>query len=126
MMRGMMSAGREIQEEWFIRCHLLAICDELDRLVGQILSEVITLFRSFRRIDLVVVVYEVGIVLLGVAAEKSVLSFEATAERPAIIWTGGACLIGWRQMPLAKAERGIAVVQQNFRQKTILKGNHTI
>src|SRR5215475_8268219 len=61
-------AWREIQEEWLIGGNLFAIRNESNRFVRKVFSEVIPLLRCFRWIHLVIVVDEVGIILMRVAA----------------------------------------------------------
>ena len=51
--------------------------DEADRLVGEIGREMIALFGGLRRLDLMIVVDQVGILLIGVAAEEPVVALEA-------------------------------------------------
>ena len=55
-----------------------------DGLVDQVLGEVVALLGRARRLDVVVVVDEVGVVLVGLAAHEPVEALEATAERPAV------------------------------------------
>ena len=94
---------------------------KLDRLVGEIFGEVIALFRRLRRLDLVVVVDEVGVVLVRVAAEEAVVALEAAAERPAVVGARGADLLGRRQVPLADAVGGVALLQQHLGEKAVLE-----
>ena len=54
--------------------------DELDRVVGQVLGEVVALLGRARRLDRVVVVDEVGVALVGLAAEEAVEALEAAAR----------------------------------------------
>ena len=110
VVRRVVGAGGEVQEEGLVRRDLLGVGDELDGLVGQVDREVIALFRRLRRLDLMVVVDEVGIVLVGVAAEEAVVAVEAAAERPAVVGPGGADLFGGRQVPLADAVGVVAVL----------------
>ena len=104
-------ARREIEEERLVRSDLLQVGDEADRRVGEIGGEVIAFFRRFRRLDLMIVVDEVGIILMGVAAEEAVIALEAAPERPPIIRAGGADLLGRRQVPLADGIGGVALLQ---------------
>jgi hypothetical protein len=60
-------AWSEIQKEWFVWSNLLAVGHELDGLVGKVFSQVIALLRSFGWIDLVIVVNQIGIILMGVS-----------------------------------------------------------
>ena len=114
VMRRMVRARREIEKERFVGRDLLEVGDERDRPIGEIFGEVIALFRRFRRLDLMVVVDEVRIVLMRVAAQKPVVPLEAAAERPAIVRAGGADLLCWRQVPLADAIRGVPLLHQHL------------
>ena len=60
----------------------LLVADHLDRLIGQILGEVVALLRRGRRLDEVVVLDEVRIPLVGLAADEPVVALEPLAERP--------------------------------------------
>ena len=77
--------------------------DEADRLVGEVGGQVIALLRRLRRLDLMIVVDQLGVVLVRVAAEEAVVALEAAAERPAVVGPGRAGLLGRRQVPLADA-----------------------
>ena len=57
----------------------LIICDGL---VGQVLGEVIALLRAVRLFDEMVVFHQVGIPLVGLAAEEAVEAVEALLQRP--------------------------------------------
>ena len=126
VMGRMVRARREIEEERLVGSDLLQVGDEADRLVGEIRREVIAFLRSFRRLDLMIVVDEVGIILVGVAAEEAVVALEAAPERPAVVGAGGADLLGRRQVPLADAIGGVALLQQHVRQKAVLERDRAI
>ena len=119
-------ARREIEEERLVRRDLLQVGDEADRLVGEIRGQVIAFLRRLRRLDLMIVVDEVGIILMRVAAEKAVVALEAAPERPAVVGAGGADLLGGRQMPLADAIGGVALLQQHLGQKAVLERDRAI
>jgi hypothetical protein len=121
LMRRMVGAGREVQEERFVGSSLLEVGDETNRPVGQILAEVIALLRRLRRLDLVVDVHQVRVVLVGIAPEKAVVTLETTSERPAVIRARGADLLGRGQVPLAHAIGRVAVLEQHFRQEPVLE-----
>ena len=55
VVRGVVGAGGEVQEERLVRSHLLEVGNELDGLVGQILRQVVALLRRLGRLDLMVV-----------------------------------------------------------------------
>ncbi len=73
------SPGAEMQVKRLVGGDLLGISDELDRLVGQVLGQVVTLLGCSRWLDLVVVVDQVGVVLVGVTTQKTVVALEAPA-----------------------------------------------
>ena len=126
MMGRVVRARREIKEKRFVRRDLLQIGDEVDRLVGKIGSEMITLFRRLRRLDLMIVINKVGIILMRVTAEETVIALKATPERPAIIRTGRADLLGRREMPFADAIGCVTLLQKHLGQKAVLKRNRAI
>src|SRR5271166_3168277 len=86
----------------------------------------IALLRSCRWLDHVVVIDQIWVVLMRIAAEKSVVALHAAAKRPAIVRSRGADLLGRRQMPFPDRIRVVAVHQQNFRQEPILKRNNAV
>ena len=119
-------ARREIEEERLVGSDLLQVGDEADRLVGKIGGQVIALFRRLRRLDLMIVVDEVGIILMRVAAQEPVIALEPAAERPAVIGAGGADLLGRRQVPLADAISRVALLQEHVGQKAVLERDRAI
>ena len=125
-MRRVVGARCEVEEERFVGRDLLEVGDELDGLVGQIDGEVVALLGRLRRLDLVVVEDQVGIVLMGVAAEETVVPVEATTQRPAIVGAGCADLFRRGQVPFADAEGGIAVREQHLGQESVLERNRTV
>jgi hypothetical protein len=70
MMRSVHRSGAEMQVERLMRGDLLGIGDELDRLVHQVLGQVIPLLRRARRLDLVIVINQLRGPLAGVTAEE--------------------------------------------------------
>ena len=122
----MVGARREVEEERFVGRDLFEVGDEFDGLVGQIDGEVITLLGRLRRLDLMVVEDQVGIVLMGVAAEEAVVAVEPATQRPAVVGAGRADLFRRGQVPFADAERGIAVGEQHLGQESVLERNRTV
>ena len=91
------------------------VADHLERLVGQVLGEVIALLGAVRLVDELVVVDEVGIPLVGLAAEEAVEAIEALLQRPLL--AGGArgdVLLG-NVVVLAQPERAPAGVLEQLR-----------
>ena len=88
MMRRVHGAGGEIEEERLVGHDLLGIGDKADGLVDQILGEMVALFRRLLRLDLVVVVDQLRVILVRVAAQEAVEALEPAAQRPAVIRSG--------------------------------------
>ena len=82
VMGSVAGARRVIEEERLLRRDRLGIADELERLVGDVVGEVIALFGRAWLVDRVVVVDEVGIPLVRLGAEEPVPTLEATSRRP--------------------------------------------
>ena len=76
--------GREPEEERLVGRGGAQVLHEEDRLVGQVLGEVVALLRRARRLDEVVVVHELRVVLVGLAAHEPVEALEAATERPLV------------------------------------------
>ncbi len=120
-MRRVRGPETQVQVERPIGVDLLAIGDELDRPVDQIRAEVITLLRRRRRLDLVVVIHEVGVPLARVAAEESVETLKTARQRPTVIRPGGRLVVARRQMPLADHKGVVSVAEQHLRQESVLE-----
>jgi hypothetical protein len=63
---------------------LLRVADEADRRVGDVLGEVIPLFRTVGLFDEVVVRDQFGVSLIGLAADEAIEAVVAEAERPVL------------------------------------------
>ena len=86
-----------------------AVAREQQRMINEILAEVVALFGALRRLNVMVVVDELGAELVGLAVEESVEAIEAATERPLVERSGRRRLFHLHEVPLARAERGIAV-----------------
>ena len=126
VMRRVHGTGAEVQVKRFVGGDLLGIGDELNGLVGQVLGQVVALFRGFRRLDLVVVVHQVGVVLVGVAAQEAIVALEAASQRPAVVGTSGGLQVGGNQVILADHVGVVALCQQHLREEAVLEGNVTV
>ena len=126
LMRRVHRARTEVEKEGFVGRYLLGIGDELDGAIHQIDGEVIALLQGLGRQDGMVVVDQVGEVLVRVTAHKSVVAFEAAAERPAIERPRRAGLLTRRQVPLAERERVVAVRQKHLREESVLERDETV
>ena len=77
VVRSVRRAGRVVHEERPVRGDRLHVVDELDRAVGEVDREVVTLLRGAGLVDRVVVVDQVRIPLVGLRAEETVEAVEA-------------------------------------------------
>ena len=82
VVRRVAGAGRVVEEERLVGRDGLGVLDELERLVGDVLGEVVALLGRLRRVHRVVVVDQVGIPLVGLGAQEPVPALEAAAARP--------------------------------------------
>ena len=114
MVRGVTGAGAEVGEPRLVRRDHLGVLDELDRLVGEVLRQVIALFRGGGRLDGVVVVDQFRIPLVGLAAEESVEPLEAPRQRPMPFGGGQAGLLQWGHVPLAEAVGVVSALGEHF------------
>jgi hypothetical protein len=73
---GVHRPGGEVQEERLVGGDLLGVGDERGRPVDQVLGEVVALLGGPLRLDPVVVGGQLGIVLVGVAAQEAVVAVE--------------------------------------------------
>jgi hypothetical protein len=113
--------GAEVQEERLGRRGLLGVADERDRVVDEVLGEVVAVLRARWRFDVLVVGDEVRMVLVGVAAEEPVVAVEPAAQRPPVVGAGRRDLLGWRQVPLAHGVGVVAAGAQDLRQEAVLE-----
>ena len=120
LVRRVARAGREPEEERLVGRGGAQVLHEQDRLVGQVLGEVVALLRRARRLDEVVVVHELGVVLVGLAAHEPVEALEAAAERPLVARAAHRHLRRRREVPLADREGGVAVAHEDLGQEAVL------
>ena len=116
----MACTGCVVEEERLLGHDRLGVLDELDRLVRDVLGEVVALLGRARLIDHVVVVDEIRIPLIGLRAEEPVPPFEPSAARPVPPRRRQVHLIGGTQMPLAHHVRVPAGLAENLRQHPVL------
>ena len=114
-------AGSVIEEEWLLRRVNVGVKDHLDGLVGQVDVEVIAFFGPLRLRDRAVILGQVGVPLVGLAAQEAVEALKAAPHRPAVEGAGGSVVLRRRQVPLADAEGVVPVLQQHLRQHAVLE-----
>ena len=126
VVRRVRRAETEVQIERLVGVDLLGVGDELDRPVGQVLGQVVALLGGLRRLDLMVVVDEVGVPLARVAAEEPVEALKPAAQRPAVVRARGRLLAAGDQMPLADHVGAVAVLEQHLGQEPVLERDQPV
>ena len=125
-MRRMISAKSEIHQPGLFRGDLTGVADVLDSLVHKVFRQVIALLRPIRWLTKMVIFHDVRVPLVGLATEKSVVTFEATASGPGTPRCSHVLFGFRRQMPLSDAERAIAFFDQHLRDGSVFRWNHCI
>ncbi len=120
VVRRMAGAGRVVEKERLLGRDRLRVLDELDRLVGEVLGEVVAVLGQARLVDGVVVVDEVGIPLVRLGAEEPVPALEAAAGRPVAAGGREVHLVGRAEVPLADHVGVPAPLAQDLREHPIL------
>ena len=98
----------EVQEEGLAGRALLLVLDHADRLIGQVLAQVVAVLGAAGRVDVVVVAHEVRRPVVGVALEEAVVALEAEAERPGVERPGRGALPARGEVPLADGQGRVA------------------
>ena len=104
LVRRVASTGREVEEERPVGRGCAQIVDIRDRVVGEVLGEVVARLRRAWWIDLVVVVHEIRVVLVGLARHEAIETIEAAAERPPLLRRARRHLRRRRQVPFPDRE----------------------
>src|SRR5262245_59297440 len=113
-MRRVVGAGTEPHEPWLRRVCRLLIAQHTESLIGKILRQVISLLGCRRWIDESVVFHEVGIPVVGLAAEEAVETIEPFLQRP-FRPAGAACNVLYRNVVfLAQPECAVTVVLKHL------------
>ncbi len=103
-------AGREVGEERLVAHQRLLLADPLDRVVGQVLGEVVALLRRLVRLDRDRPFVERRVVLVRLAADEAVEVLEpAAAARPRVEGAERARLPDRYLMALAELRGRVAV-----------------
>ena len=121
VVRRMVGAGAEPHVPGPRRVGGVMVAEHAERLVGQILGEVIPLFRAVGLVDELVVVDEVRIPLVGLAAEEAVEAIEALLQRPLLARCARGDVLLRHVVILAEPERAPAVVLEDLRHRRALQ-----
>ena len=120
---GVGAAGAEVRVEGLVRRHRLGVADELDRLVDQVGRQVVALLGRVGLLGEVVVVDQVGIPLVGLAAQEAVEPLEPPAQRPARLPGRQVDLVARGQVPLADRVGVPAPLVQDLGDGAVLEGD---
>ena len=121
VVRRVRAARAEVHEPGLVGIDRLRVAHELDRLVGQVLREVVAVLGLRRLLDRMVVLDEVRIPLVRLAAEEAVEALEAAAERPAPLPGGHVRLLAGGEVPLADRVRVPAALVQHLGDRPVLE-----
>ena len=114
-------ARRVVEEERLLRSDRFRVPDELQRLVRDVLGQVVTLLGRPRLVDQVVVVDQIGIPLIRLGAEEAVPALESTAGRPVAPGSGQVHLVGRTEVPLPDHVGVPAALAEDLRQHPVLR-----
>ena len=121
VVRGVPAPGREVHEERLVGVDDLGRLDHADRLVGEVLREVVALLGRAGRVDLAVVLHQVGVPLVRLAAEEPVEALEPAPERPAALVRGEVALLTRREVPLPDAVRVVPALDEHLGDEPVLE-----
>ena len=121
MVRRVRGARRVVQEERLVRRDRLGVLDELERLIGDVVGEVVALGRQLRLVHRVIVVDQVRVPLVGLRAEEPVPALEAPAGRPVPPGGGDVHLHRRAQVPLAHHVGVPAPLGQDLGEHAVLR-----
>ena len=85
-----------------------------DGVVDQVLAQVVALLGGGGRLDVVVVVDQIGGELVGLPLEEAVEAIEAPLEWPLVERAGRRGVVHGAQVPLAHCEGGVALVAEDL------------
>ena len=101
----------------------MLVADHRDRLIDQILTQVIAVLGAGRLLDRVVIGTEIGMEVIGLSLHKAVKPIEALLQRPVVERAGGGGLHDRGEMPLADTKRRPALGAKHLGDGRGLRGN---
>ena len=107
-------AVREVEKERFGRVRRSNLVDHVQRLIGEIVGEVVVVGVLVDREVMVVLVEPMGLVEVGEAVEDPVVPFEALLQRPAVAGAGVGQVGVFAEVPLPDHERRPPVVSEHL------------
>ena len=119
--RGVAGLRGEVHEERLVGVDHLGVADEPDRLVGEVVGEVVAVLGTAGALDRMVVVDEVRIPGVRLAAEPPVEPLEPAPERPPALERREVALLTGREVPLPDAVRVVAALGQDLGDEPVLE-----
>src|SRR5829696_4522675 len=119
----MLCTCREIHEEGLVGGYLLGVGDERDRVVSEVLGQVVSLFGSLWWLRPMVVMRQVRVVLVGVPAHEAIEPFEAATQRPPVVRAGRRRLVRGGEVPFPDCIGVVTLGEEDLGQKTVLERN---
>ena len=126
VVRGVPGAGGVVEEERLVRGGGVRVLDELDRLVRQVRTQVVTVLGQRGLLDLMVVIGQLRVPLVGLPTQEPVVPLEPPPQRPPVERAGRSRVLRRGQVPLAHAERVVAQRQQHLREHPPIEGQDTV
>jgi hypothetical protein len=123
VVRGVGATGREVHHPRLVGIRRLSVADVLQRLVGDVLGEVVAVLGLGGLLDRLVVLDEQRVPLVRLSAQEAVEALEAATERPLLPRAGGVVVVVRREVPLAERVRAVAVVDEDLRDHRVLEGD---
>ncbi len=116
-MRGVSRTKGEVHEQRPVGADRLRVVQHPDRLVDEVLAQVVALGGGCRRFAQVVVADELGVELVSLAVEEAVEAVESPLQGPLLERPRRRGGLHLAEMPLAERERGVALVAQHLGQR---------
>jgi hypothetical protein len=126
VVRRVRGAGREVDEERLLGRDRLLLADVADRLVGQVLHQVVALLGGAVRLDRRRAVVQLGIELVVLAADEAEEVLEARARGPVVERSDRGRLEDGHLMTLAELRGRVAVELQDLRERRAGVGSHRV
>src|SRR4029450_3697937 len=125
VVRSVRAARRVIEEERLPGVELVDAMEVGYGLVGHVGGEVVAWIAEVG-IDAGGVAVEIRLPLIGLAAVETVEIVKAHADRPAVEGSSLARLEGWRVVVLAEPRGCIAILLENFANRSLVLGNDAV
>ena len=119
VVRGVIRAGAEPQVPGLLRLGLLDVANHLQRLVCQVLRQVVALLGGVGLLDVAVVLGEGRVPVVGLTADESVEAVVALRERPVLLGRARGPLVDRDVVVLADPERRPSGVAQQIRHRDV-------